>query len=89
VDKLKIDQTFVRDILHDQEDSVIVNTIIQMAKNLNLRTIAEGVENAQVVALLSAHGCDEVQGYHYAKPMPPAAFETFYFQQLSKEIDYR
>ncbi len=67
VDKLKIDQSFVRDILRDQEDAAIVQTIIQMAKNLNLKTIAEGVEDKNVLAVIESYGCDEVQGYHFAK----------------------
>jgi EAL domain-containing protein (putative c-di-GMP-specific phosphodiesterase class I) len=78
VDKLKIDQSFVRDILQDQEDAVIVQTIIQMAKNLNLKTIAEGVEDAQVLSAIEAFGCDEVQGYHFAKPMPATELEHYY-----------
>jgi EAL domain-containing protein (putative c-di-GMP-specific phosphodiesterase class I) len=78
VDKLKIDQSFVRDILRDQEDEAIVRAIIQMAKSLGLKTIAEGVENSEVLSLVHGFGCDEVQGYHFAKPMEAAAFETFY-----------
>ncbi|MFA6189860.1 MAG: EAL domain-containing protein [Sulfuricurvum sp.] len=78
VDKLKIDQSFVRDILLDQEDAVIVQTIIQMAKNLNLKTIAEGVENSDVLTVIESFGCDEVQGYHFAKPMEAMDFETYY-----------
>ncbi|MDD2780322.1 EAL domain-containing protein [Sulfuricurvum sp.] len=78
VDKLKIDQSFVRDILQDRDDAAIVKTIIQMAKNLNLKTIAEGVENAQVLSVIETYGCDEVQGYHFAKPMEASAFESFY-----------
>jgi diguanylate cyclase (GGDEF)-like protein/PAS domain S-box-containing protein len=78
VDKLKIDQSFVRDIVLDQEDSVIVQTIIQMAKNLNLRTIAEGVENADVLEKIKVFGCDEVQGFHFAKPMPNDELERFF-----------
>jgi diguanylate cyclase (GGDEF)-like protein/PAS domain S-box-containing protein len=85
VDKLKIDQSFVRDILQDQEDAVIVQTIIQMAKNLNLKTIAEGVEDAQVLSAIEAFGCDEVQGYHFAKPMPATELEYYYanFNKIS------
>lgn len=78
VDKLKIDQSFVRDILQDREDAAIVKTIIQMAKNLNLRTIAEGVEDANVLAVIDAYGCDEVQGYHFAKPMEAHEFELYH-----------
>ncbi len=74
VDKLKIDQSFIKDILNDKEDAVIVKTIIQMAKNLNLKTIAEGVENQQIYDSLKALGCDVVQGYHFAKPMASTEF---------------
>lgn len=81
VDKLKIDQSFVRDILKNPEDAVIVKTIIQMAKNLNLKSIAEGVENKEVLALINSYGCDEVQGYHFAKPMEAAEFENYYHQK--------
>jgi len=78
VDKLKIDQSFVRDILRDQEDAAIVRTIIQIAKSLNLKTIAEGVEDASVLNVIGAYGCDEVQGYHFTKPLEASAFELFY-----------
>lgn len=78
VDKLKIDQSFVRGILNDQEDAVIVSTIIQMAKSLSLKTIAEGVENERVLSLINHFGCDEVQGYHFAAPMEAHQFEEYY-----------
>ncbi|MDD2830043.1 MAG: EAL domain-containing protein [Sulfuricurvum sp.] len=81
VDKLKIDQSFVRDIVQDQEDAAIVNTIIQMAKNLNLKTIAEGVEVKEVLDILERYGCDEVQGYYFAKPMDAKAFEEYVAQR--------
>lgn len=70
VDKLKIDQSFVRALADAPEDDAIVRAIIQMAGSLGLKTIAEGVETAQVSDLLQGLGCDEVQGYYYAKPMP-------------------
>lgn len=85
VDKLKIDQSFVRDILQDREDATIVKTIIQMAKNLNLKTIAEGVENAQVLSVIDAYGCDEVQGYHFAKPMGASEFEYYHTNFYNSE----
>lgn len=84
VDKLKIDQSFVRDILQDKEDAAIVKTIIQMAKNLNLKTIAEGVENQTVLSVIQDFGCDEVQGYHFAKPMEASEFEAYYMSFNSK-----
>ncbi len=77
VDKLKIDKSFVLGMLQNQEDRVITQTIIQMAKNLNLKTIAEGVESAEVSQVLKEYGCDEAQGFYFAKPMSSLAFEDF------------
>ena len=77
VDKLKIDQTFVRDLAVDSEDAAIVRAIIQMAHSLGLKTIAEGVENQHVLDLLGLIECDEVQGYHCGRPMAAAAFQEF------------
>ena len=77
VNKLKIDQAFVRGALVRERDAAIVGIIVQMAKLLHLRVIAEGVETAEQVAMLRSHGCDEAQGYHYARPMPAADLEAF------------
>ena len=78
VDKLKIDQSFVRGVLQDREDAVIIKAIVQMASSLNFKTIAEGVEDVNVLDTIKSYGCDEVQGYHFAKPMEALDFETFY-----------
>lgn len=80
--KLKIDQSFVNDIAENSEDKTIVNTIVNMAHNLNMITIAEGVETAEQLAILREIGCDEVQGYYFSKPLPSAEFELFIRQSL-------
>ncbi len=68
--KLKIDQSFVRDLGHDPNDRAIVSAIIRMAQALGMRTTAEGVETAEQLAYLREQGCDEAQGYFLSRPMP-------------------
>ncbi len=70
VDKLKIDQSFVHDMADNPNDAAIVLAIIQMARSLNLKTIAEGVEDERQLSLLRRQQCDEAQGYRFARPMP-------------------
>lgn len=69
IDRVKIDQSFVRDLSIDNDDLAIVKAIIAMAKTLRLRVIAEGVETEQQLELLRNEGCHEYQGYLYANPM--------------------
>jgi PAS domain S-box-containing protein/diguanylate cyclase (GGDEF)-like protein len=73
VDKLKLDQSFVRDIVSDPDDLSIARAVIAMAHGLRLTVIAEGVEDAGQLALLAAHGCDEIQGYLFSRPVEPEA----------------
>lgn len=75
VDKLKIDQSFVRHCDNNKQDQAIIKTVIELAKNLDLATIAEGVENAAQLELLRKMGCDEIQGYYLSKPIPSTDFE--------------
>ena len=78
--KLKIDQSFVRDITEDAEDRAIVEAIIGLARSLGFLTIAEGVETPGQLAYLREHGCDEVQGYFYSRPLAPDALHAFVLQ---------
>jgi len=76
ISKIKIDQSFVRDMTFDQNDQVMVQTIIDMAKNFNLNVIAEGVETENQLMLLKQLGCIEYQGYLFSKPVPVEQFEA-------------
>lgn len=77
VDKLKIDQSFVRDVPGDADDEAIISAIINLAGSLNIQCIAEGVENQAQADFLQELGCAEVQGYLFAKPLPVDQFESF------------
>ena len=71
VNKLKIDRSFVRDLQHNPSDEAITAAIIQMAKCLRLKVTAEGVENESQLRVLRDHGCDDVQGFLFSKPLRP------------------
>lgn len=74
---LKIDQSFMRDLARDERKQALVRTMITLAQQFDYRVVAEGVEEAEVLALLSAAGCDEAQGYLFAKPLAPAGFSSW------------
>jgi EAL domain-containing protein (putative c-di-GMP-specific phosphodiesterase class I) len=74
LDALKIDQSFVRQIGMPGEDTAILTAVIGMARSLNLRVIAEGVETPEELAFLRAHHCDEAQGYYFSRPVAPEQF---------------
>jgi diguanylate cyclase (GGDEF)-like protein len=76
IQKLKIDQTFVRDITTDPDDAAIVTAIVAMAHSLGLVVMAEGVETRQQLAFLKALKCDQAQGYYFSPPVPAAEFEA-------------
>ncbi len=77
IDRLKIDQSFVRNALENYEDSAIIKTIIKLGHSLKLNVIAEGVETAEHEAFLKAQECYYVQGYHYSRPLSKFDFEQF------------
>ncbi len=81
IDALKIDQSFVKDLTVDVDDAAIVQSIILLAHSLRLQVIAEGVETTEQLAFLRTHGCDQMQGYLFSRPLDAAAFE-----QLLREM---
>ncbi|OYY81375.1 MAG: diguanylate cyclase, partial [Methylophilales bacterium 16-45-9] len=81
-DQIKIDQSFVRDVLIDPNDASIAQTIIALANSLSLEVIAEGVETEAQRQFLHQSGCYLYQGYLFSKPLPSDAFDRF-IKQLS------
>ena len=81
IDCIKIDQSFVKDLTSNQEQSNLTQSIINMASALNMKTVAEGVETAAQKELLVELGADELQGYYFSKPLSAADFLNFLGQQ--------
>jgi diguanylate cyclase (GGDEF)-like protein/PAS domain S-box-containing protein len=77
LDQLKIDQSFVRDVLTDANDSTIARTIVALGQSLGLAVIAEGVETEAQRDFLARHNCDAFQGYLFSRPLPPDQFDAF------------
>lgn len=78
IDVLKIDKSFSDEVLNDERGKIILETIIQMAKRLKIKTVAEGIETKQQVEYLKNIGCDMIQGYYFEKPLPMKEFEEKY-----------
>ena len=83
LDKIKIDKSFVQDLLEDEDDATIVRAIIQLGKSLGMQVIAEGVETVEQEAYIMAQGCNEGQGYLYSKPLPAREL-TAYLKQARR-----
>ncbi|GLU37288.1 MULTISPECIES: bifunctional diguanylate cyclase/phosphodiesterase [Pseudomonas] len=83
LDKIKIDKSFVQDLLQDDDDATIVRAIIQLGKSLGMQVIAEGVETLEQEAYIIDQGCHEGQGYLYSKPLPAREL-TLYLKQARR-----
>ena len=83
INKLKIDQSFVRDLPDNEEDIAITRAVIALAHSLNLKIIAEGVETKEQKEFLVNNGCQNIQGYLYGKPMPVEEMEVILLKGLS------
>ena len=83
ISKLKIDQSFVKELPYDEEDVGITKAVIALAKSLNLRVIAEGVETEEQKEFLVSNGCRDIQGYFYAKPLPSGEMKEFLLNRFT------
>jgi diguanylate cyclase len=81
VTELKIDRSFVTGIDTDPRNAHIVKSVIDLGHNFGLTIVAEGVENAAVMAMLTTFGCDVAQGYYLSRPLPIDAFDSWYLHQ--------
>lgn len=87
-DQVKIDQSFIKGININHDDTVLVKTILSMASHLNLTVVAEGVETYEQFAYLKELGCDRAQGFYFSRPLPPDDFaESLFSSQFNSEIN--
>ena len=84
IDKLKIDKSFVDELPDDEDDVGIIKAVIALGKSLNLRIIAEGVENVEQKEFLVENGCENIQGYFYSKPVPADEMEKILLDGINK-----
>jgi EAL domain-containing protein (putative c-di-GMP-specific phosphodiesterase class I) len=82
IDFLKIDKSFVKDIISDNSNSVIVQAIIFISHSLGIPVVAEGVETKEQLEKLMKFNCDVAQGYYFSKPVPPVELEELLVKQL-------
>ena len=75
VARLKIDKSFIDHLPSNENDKAVASAVITLGQKLNLRVIAEGVETDEQIAFLRENNCDEMQGYHFSKPIPPHDIE--------------
>ena len=83
-DRLKVDRSFLQELVHDQDKQAIVEMIIELAARMNLEIIAEGVETSAQMKFLVAHGCYQMQGYFFGRPMTAAGFEELLARNIAE-----
>lgn len=83
IDRVKIDQSFVRGLPADEDDIAIASVVIEMGKALGLKVLAEGVETVGQLDFLRLRGCHEVQGFYFARPLPPDDFARFFLERTA------
>ena len=84
VDILKMDRGFILNIEHSEQDFRLVQLILDIARNLKLLVIAEGVETENQMLMLKNAGCDLIQGYYFSRPLPPEEFERLIIREKNK-----
>ncbi len=87
VSELKIDRSFVATMTANEHDAVIVRTLVELGRNLGLRTVAEGVESREAWDLLEAYGCDDAQGFLLSRPLPAEQFATWLARQSVARVE--
>ncbi len=86
VSEIKIDRTFITEMDRDASDAAIVRSSLELALNLNLEVVAEGVETQAVWDLLTDLGCSSAQGYYLSRPLPPKEFESWLREHLASMV---
>ena len=84
VERLKIDRSFIQDLPDDEDDRAVASAVISLGQKLNLRVIAEGVETEAQVAFLRENHCDEMQGYHFSRPVAADAIPALLLRRRSR-----
>ncbi|MCW8998759.1 MAG: EAL domain-containing protein, partial [Kangiellaceae bacterium] len=85
-DILKIDKAFIDHLVEDKRDSAIVESLVALSHKLGIKVVAEGVERSKQLSHLKTIGCDYIQGYYFAKPMPITSFEQFILHNISGKV---
>jgi len=86
LDRIKIDQSFIRDITSNKNHAAIVQSLVSVAKNLDIKVTAEGVETKDQLLYLQEWDCDEIQGYYYSKPIPSNSFVEYHHKKMKRYL---